>query len=323
MRRLVPLVLAMAACSPPPSPGEENAAIVGGSNETAAEDPGVVVIVAQVPSSMTATLCSASVVSPHVLLTAAHCLLPSEVGAGAQFFVYTGTSLQFATLQDLTADKVMEVHYDSKFSMTAVAKGNDVGVVILETALSIPPLPMNRDPITNADDNQPVRLVGYGQTMADDPMGVTAGDRREVDTTMVSHDDLFLHVGREGMTVCEGDSGGPAFMTLYGTEVIAGITSYGDTACDSYGFDTRVDKYADSFVQPYIDQFDPGVIKPIHHTGRGCAMGGDHDGGSLGALALLVVMLALQKFRNVRSGGQPRVPSVSRTAAIIAGMPQR
>jgi secreted trypsin-like serine protease len=41
---------------------------------------------------------------------------------------------------------------------------------------------------------------------------------------------------------CYGDSGGPAFWTQEdGTEVLVGITSWGDVPCVSAGFNYRVD----------------------------------------------------------------------------------
>jgi len=44
-------------------------------------------------------------------------------------------------------------------------------------------------------------------------------------------------------------------------EVIVGLTSFGThTDCSPPGFDTALDEYADSFVQPYIDKFDPPPV---------------------------------------------------------------
>ena len=41
---------------------------------------------------------------------------------------------------------------------------------------------------------------------------------------------------------CYGDSGGPAFWTdTHGTEILVGITSWGDAMCVAAGFNHRVD----------------------------------------------------------------------------------
>jgi uncharacterized protein (TIGR03382 family) len=59
---------------------------------------------------------------------------------------------------------------------------------------------------------------------------------------------------------CNGDSGGPAFMTLGGVEVIVGITSFGDSNC-TQGSDTRVDVFG-TFVDTYVQMFDPVATPP-------------------------------------------------------------
>ena len=48
------------------------------------------------------------------------------------------------------------------------------------------------------------------------------------------------------VNTCNGDSGGPAFhLTQGGEYLLAGVTSYGDTYCTSYGVDTRTDAFID------------------------------------------------------------------------------
>ena len=66
-----------------------------------------------------------------------------------------------------------------------------------------------------------------------------------------------IHIGDSDTQTCHGDSGGPAFQTINGREVIVGITSFGtDTraeVCINGGFDTRVDSvlsFIDSEVPP-------------------------------------------------------------------------
>jgi hypothetical protein len=63
-------------------------------------------------------------------------------------------------------------------------------------------------------------------------------------------------------TICEGDSGGPALMTLGGRELIVGVTSYGYQTCPPTmpGTDTRVDAYT-AFIDPLVNQFDPPAAK--------------------------------------------------------------
>src|SRR5205814_899918 len=71
--------------------GVNRGAIVGGTKDTA--DPGVVLIFSQKPGSAQGGLCTGEVISPHVVLTAAHCLDPAVTGSGVQFSIFTGTDL--------------------------------------------------------------------------------------------------------------------------------------------------------------------------------------------------------------------------------------
>src|SRR5581483_8943927 len=59
-------------------------AILGAPADTG--DPAVVAVLATTPSNF--FLCSGTVVAPHVVLTAAHCLVPARVGSNATFYVW-------------------------------------------------------------------------------------------------------------------------------------------------------------------------------------------------------------------------------------------
>jgi hypothetical protein len=50
---------------------------------------------------------------------------------------------------------------------------------------------------------------------------------------------------------CKGDSGGPALLEVEGKEYVAGITSYGDEFCRSWGASTIVDRF-ESFIGPIV-----------------------------------------------------------------------
>jgi hypothetical protein len=115
------------------------------------------------------------------------------------------------------------------------------------------------------DQNQvgdTIRLVGYGVSSGNDQQGATAGTKRQVMAGINSIDDLFIFLGDARHNTCEGDSGGPALLPRNGQEEIIGITSFGDQGCAMGGYDSRVDDYAATFVDPYIQQFDPGQMQP-------------------------------------------------------------
>ena len=259
---LAPMLFLVAApaCTGPVDPssarnlsgiGVNRGAIVGGMNDTG--DPSVVLVFAQKPGSQEAGLCTGEVVSPHVVLTAAHCVDPASVGTGMQFSIFTGDDMNNSTQandNNLWVDAV-STDWDMAFNLNDLEGGHDVGVVVTSKAFMQTPLPVNQMPIDNTMMNNPLRLVGYGITSTSTQQD-TSGTKRQVTTTMDSYTSKFINYGDSQHNTCEGDSGGPAFMNINGQDVIVGITSFGDQTCTSSGSDTRVDQYWTSFILPHI-----------------------------------------------------------------------
>lgn len=251
----------LAACAPPPDDvGVRHSAIVGGVLDQG--DPSVVLLLAQ--SNQGTSLCTAEVVSPHVVLTAAHCVAPSVVGNGNTFQVFLGYDINDRAQANNAANyyAVREIHYDQAFNVNNLTGGHDIAVVITTKALPRTPLPMNRTPLTRNDIDAPLRLVGYGITSGRDTQGTTAGTKRQTSTVLYDYDNLLLYFNDPKHLTCEGDSGGPAFITRNGIEYIAGVTSFGDQGCLQGGADTRVDVFL-AFVDKYITQFDGVQQQPM------------------------------------------------------------
>ena len=248
-------LLTLAGCTgaamEPAVVGEE---IIGGTTDTT--DSAVVLLYMTVPGQQGGALCTGEVISPHVVLTAAHCTGGEDPSVtNATWRVFLGDDFSTATAANLLA--VKEVHYNPSFSISNLPGGNDVGVAILQDALpsTIAPLPFNRASMDTGFDGQPVRFVGYGLDNATAQTG--AGVKRTTTTTLSDHTSLLLHFSDGTHETCNGDSGGPAFMTLGGKETIVGLTSYGDVNCAAGGYDTRVDAMA-AWIDGYVQKADPG-----------------------------------------------------------------
>jgi len=228
-------------CAPTPPDDVSSSAIVGGKTDTG--DPSVVALSAS--TSQGGALCTASVIAPTVLLTAAHCVLPSEVGPHATFVVLPSDDVNKDTTEQLA---VKETHYDPAFDIDQLQNGHDIAVVILEKPTTLTPLPVSTTSPASLVGKS-VRLVGYGLGCAAAQTG--AGVKRQVTTTVDSVDARLMQVGGNGKDTCNGDSGGPALATIGGKETIVGITSFGDASCGSGGYDTRVDLYG-AFLGKYL-----------------------------------------------------------------------
>lgn len=251
-----------------PSPvTEENASVIGGETDTG--DPSVVAVYAQQPGSGAGFLCTGSVIAPTVVLTAAHCVSPSETGRNATFTVLTSANVNRSGGQQLA---VREVHANPLWSARNLEGGHDQGIVILDEPTSLPPLPFNRQAVAAASVGKPLRIVGYG--LDDGTRQTGAGVKRQVLTKLRSIQSMLIGVGDSRHGTCNGDSGGPAFMKIDGVETIVGVTSYGNADCSDGGFDARVDTDL-----AFIDMYLPRACAPAC-AGRTC--GSDGCGGSCG-----------------------------------------
>ncbi len=235
------------------APGAVEEEIIGGTTD--ATDGSVVLLYMTVPGQPGGSLCTAEVISPHVILTAAHCTGGENPAVtNATWRVYLGTDFSKATAADLLP--VKEAHYHPQFSVNNLMGGYDVGVAILQNALpsTVKPLPYNRASMDTGFDGKAVRFVGYGLDNAAAQTG--AGVKRTTTTMLSDHTAMLLHFTDGTHETCNGDSGGPAFMSIGGQEVIVGLTSFGDVNCAQGGYDTRVDALA-SWIDGYVTKADP------------------------------------------------------------------
>jgi MYXO-CTERM domain-containing protein len=286
MIRALPVVLSLllAACSAPP-PAALSQPIINGTLDPT--DPNVVLVFVQIPGQPGAALCSGEIVSPHVVLTAAHCVAPSSVGAGAQFTVFTGQSFDFTGSAPPPADQslqVVESHYLPTWGPPTKTDDDpgDVGVLILAAPTDIPPLPYNHFdlPAKLVKEATQVRIVGFGLTDGSDKTGATAGTRHTAGTYLNFIRPQGIELWDNIHSNCEGDSGGPALMMLDGKERIAGITAFGYVGCypGLASTSTRVDVNA-AFVDGYVNMHDPPRVAP------GGACTADSDCGALPCLS--------------------------------------
>jgi secreted trypsin-like serine protease len=252
--------------------GARRQPIIDGTED--ADDPAVVYIV--ISSGMgQAAAATGTVVSPHVVLTAAHVL---SVFDTPTFRVFTGKNQMETGSNPDEWLSVREAHADPGFNPRVTTSGHDVAVLILSGATAIPPLEFNRAPATLAWIGMSVRTVGYGITSNTDVVGATAGVRRQGMTAISGVNTYSFSSAMGEEQPCGGDSGGPAFASIDGIEVLAGVVSNGDPMCNGVSF-ARVDTSA-AFVDPWIAMLDPEL--PLDGGGdRGGNAGGDADSSGI------------------------------------------
>jgi len=199
-------------------------------------------------------VCSGTLIHPRVFLTAGHCTEGWE-GTGVETF---WVNFDQDALNETTLLEVEEVITHPDYWWGPSSNPHDVGALILaEPVTGIEPA--NLPPLGFLDQLQAegklnqgktkakFTLVGYGGTLDWPPPQVTYEDQRQFSVSEYrALLKAWLRISQnqaagDGGT-CYGDSGGPAFWTEPdGTEILVGVTSWGDAQCVSSGFNYRVD----------------------------------------------------------------------------------
>ncbi len=189
--------------------------IYGGAQVDPGEWPAVVGI-------NTGKLCTGTLVSPDLVLTAAHCFDPEPSGVVQ---VYFGASLDSA---DLVLSSDWGRHPQFCAPPECSEDVHDFAWIRLPSPRSIPPIV----PITDqAEFDEVMRVgealmfVGFGED-EDQVLGI----KREVEATLteINESGREFRAGGGGKDTCYGDSGGPALVQLSSGEWrLAGVISRG------------------------------------------------------------------------------------------------
>ncbi len=298
---------------PDPDLGQIHHGIIGGEETREWEAVGGY-LSGWLPSTGFDKMCTATLVTPDVAVTAAHCW---EGTYGSDYF-FEGYNVHMYDWLSLHAvETIPHPDYDPS------THDHDIAVLLFdEPREDIPCVGFNLDPVGDDWLGELLHYVGFG---VDTHYGATGdhtggGTKRETDIELVDYDELRLHHESEGTNTCSGDSGGPALTQRSGEWRLAGISSIvyttddsQDEPCEGGGAEARVDIHLD-FLAQYVD------LDAVPCTGVTEAVGDDDDdddggegcqcrlqdasnpGGPLALLALAAACLGARGVRR-RLGG--------------------
>ncbi|MBC7659921.1 MAG: trypsin-like serine protease [Chitinophagaceae bacterium] len=177
--------------------------------------------------------CTATLVSPTRIITAAHCVDQR---------LYSSSKFAFATGRDLKSSIPIAVdHVVAHPQYDLETNANDIAYADLHEASPLTVSVLYKGPYSGLL-GQSLVLVGYGSSELNGQG--SSGTKRLVSMKVSAISDSKLRFEEVGKSACSGDSGGPAFVRQSdGTLALAGITSCGAVRCNSYGVYTRIDPY--------------------------------------------------------------------------------
>ncbi len=212
-----------------------------------------------------AGVCSAVLISPRVLMTAAHCVDASLRGA-TTVVVKATDKPDSANLHAADFITVTTIARHPGWNPASMPSPDDLAALLLATSPGVAPSPMLR--ALPADFvGKAIRISGYGRTAAGT---ADSGTRRTAPSTVTSVSASVFQFGVTGVAgACVGDSGGPTFLTgSDGVERVAGVHSNGDSQCGDTE-DIRLDSHL-AFIDAFVAANDPPACTGDGRCASGC-----------------------------------------------------
>jgi hypothetical protein len=232
------------------------------------------------------TICTGTLISPRIVVTAAHCMAP---GYSPKWF-HLGSDLSSPDESFAVEKAIPHPQYGDMILDGAEVAIHDIAILVLDGPAGVAPMKVRTSSLAGLEGAS-ITFVGFGKTDAEDDE--SSGSKMKVQTTIgaVEAQGFWNYTQPSNpKNTCGGDSGGPALLVEAGAEQIVGLVSSGDAECLEDGWNTRADIHAD-WLQGLVDTYDPGTVEPECGNGfcesgeslQSCPQDCEESGGGLGA----------------------------------------
>ena len=221
----------------------------------------------------TFSACTGSLITPQVVLTAAHCGsdLPMElvVSLGKAFF---GPRIDAAETVGFAEGIFHPDYVELQNGVGGTLGRNDIALLVLEEPVDwVEPVWFAEDAIDDLAIGATVTSIGFGVSSA---AGTGSGIKRSAELTVDRIDETFVYsnsaTNGNSANVCSGDSGGPQVYWDGERWTQWAVHSWADQSCVAQSGSTRVDA-----ISPWImDQ-----LEDVHGTRDRCEMWGLYGDG--------------------------------------------
>ncbi|MDB4970732.1 MAG: peptidase and chymotrypsin/Hap [Myxococcales bacterium] len=240
------VALSVCACGRANAPvAESSASLLGGAVASPGEHPATGALLASIGDEAPHLLCAATLISPTVVVTAAHCFLGLRTTL-PDFMLGDDAGATTADARVVVHSRAVHLHPEFAVRPAPGAPTHDLAIVQLTTAIDAPAFEgFARAGELDGGAPPSLLLVAYGPLARDAPAG-----RKNVARVNIIDvaDSEWVVASPTGATACAGDSGGAAFSGDEGQPArLAALISRAENAeapCEGGVRVTRLDAHA-------------------------------------------------------------------------------